>query len=249
MAISDVEDVRRFMQDHMHPYPMQLVQATGHEVAALMYADLIVRRVSGTSDEGAHFVIDVPAAERYELRISHQFERTLRAVNAGSQMESSQREWLCQAVERARLFIDALHHRWSTLQRIGEYLVSYQSGFFEHGPRDLRPMTQAALASAFGLHESTISRAVSDKFIQLPDGRLIPLSDLFDASLAPKEAIRQILGSTNQRLSDREISNRLRDQGICLARRTVAKYRGQIGLSKRHRSQPLTASTAFSRRR
>lgn len=241
MAVADVEDARRFMRNHMHPYPLQLVQDTGGEVEALTYADLIVRRTTETSEASARFVIDVPAAERYALRINRQFERALRAASEQSCIEPSQRDWLDQSVERARLFMDALNHRWGALRRIGEYLVSYQSSFFEHGPGHLKSLTRAALADTLGLHESTVSRAVSDKTIQLPNGRLVPLSDLFDASLAPKEAIRQVLAGADRPLSDREISNRLRDQGIYLARRTVAKYRGQIGLSKRQRSRSCRA--------
>jgi len=97
------------------------------------------------------------------------------------------------------------------------------------------------LADELGMHESTISRAVSDKNIQLPSGRLMPLDLLFDASLAPKEVIRQILtepmtGQAFRPPSDQAIVARLQAQGICLSRRTVAKYRQQMGLPSRYRS-------------
>jgi RNA polymerase sigma-54 factor len=133
------------------------------------------------------------------------------------------------------MFLAALHHRWNILRRIGDFLVRYQAGFFEHGPGQLRPLTRAELSVALNVHESTISRAVSDKIIQLPNGRLIPLSMLFDASLAPKETIRQVLARADHVLSDRDLATCLRERGMLLSRRTVAKYRQQLGLSRRCR--------------
>jgi RNA polymerase sigma-54 factor len=231
VSADDIENARRFVRENLHPYPLHMMQEATDDAHALTHADLIVRREPGAN--GAGFVVDIPAAERYELRLSRQFERAWRNSRGEDEAGSQQRDWLDQSVERARVFIDALSHRWDTLRRIGEYLVEYQDDFFERGPRYLKPLTRAVLATALGLHESTVSRAVSDKTIQLPNGRLIPLSDLFDASLAPKEAIRQILADANRMLSDREIAACLRDQGLYLARRTVAKYRQQLGLSRR----------------
>ncbi len=78
------------------------------------------------------------------------------------------------------------------------------------------------------MHESTVSRAVSEKTIQVPGGRILPLSDLFDGSLPVKEAIRQLLSRKQEPLSDREITERLQAEGFDVARRTVAKYRDQL---------------------
>jgi RNA polymerase sigma-54 factor len=89
------------------------------------------------------------------------------------------------------------------------------------------------------LHESTISRAVSRKVIQLPDGRLRPLADLFDPSLAAKEAIRQLLMQTKTPLTDQEIAAKLQSEGLPLARRTVAKYRQQLHLNNNRNDRLL----------
>jgi RNA polymerase sigma-54 factor len=138
------------------------------------------------------------------------------------------RQWICQAIERARMFMAALEHRWGTLRRIGEFLVCYQADFFARGPRYLKPLTRAEVARQLGVHESTISRAVSDKIVQLPNGRLVEMSDLFDRSLAAKEAIRELLASADGPLSDGEIATKLQEASFHLARRTVAKYRSQL---------------------
>lgn len=121
----------------------------------------------------------------------------------------AEREWVCQAIERARHFIDALDQRRATLRRIGEFVVTWQDDFFEHGPAHLKPLTRTAVAKALGVHESTVSRAVSDKILQLPNGRLIEFSDLFDRSLAAKEAIRQLIRTSGSPFSDRAITVQL----------------------------------------
>jgi RNA polymerase sigma-54 factor len=244
ITVEMVEEARSFIRAHLHPYPLQLVVDSADDAVILTNPDLIVHRLTNPGTGRVGFTIEIPAAEQFELRLSDHLEYVPQPITAEDRVESSRFEKLDRAIERARTFIDALNYRWHTLQLIGDFLASYQAEFFEHGPRCLKPLTRADLAVALSVHESTISRAISDKTIQLSDGRLMPLSGLFDASLAPKEAIRHILASANHMLSDREISSCLHDQGIFLARRTVAKYRRQIGLSKRNRSQSLTASTA-----
>jgi len=132
------------------------------------------------------------------------------------------------------MVIGALRQRWETLKRIGEYLIRYQNDFLEHGPFYLKPLTRAVVAQELNVHESTISRAVRDKIIQLPNGRLIPLSDFFDASLATKESIRLLLRDNTKRLCDREIAEGLQAKGMKLSRRTVTKYRREINIGSSH---------------
>ena len=87
------------------------------------------------------------------------------------------------------------------------------------------------MANALGVHESTCSRAVAGKFVMLPSRKVIPMSDLFAASLSIKHVIQQIIKEeceAGRALSDAQISDRLLDYGIRIARRTVAKYRSQM---------------------
>jgi RNA polymerase sigma-54 factor len=174
-------------------------------------------------------MLEIPDAEQYELRVCAPFADALRSNGNGrSALLPAERAWIKFYVDRAHLFIRALQQRWVTLRRIGEYLLAYQGEFLEHGPRLLKPLTRTRVAGALDFHESTVSRAVQDKIAQLPDGRLIPLRDFFDDSLAVKEAMRQVLANAHRPLSDREITECLRAEGICLARRTVTKYRAQL---------------------
>lgn len=105
------------------------------------------------------------------------------------------------------------------------------------GDRFLHPLTRASLAEELGVHESTISRAVSNKAVQMPNGHIIPLAKFFDRSLQVRTALKQIIQEETTPLSDNEISGLLNEQGFSVARRTVAKYRAMEGILPSHLRQ------------
>lgn len=132
-----------------------------------------------------------------------------------------------ECVSKAQILIDALEFRKSTLRRIIDEIVRVQEQFFVEGPIALKPMTKKDLAGLVGLHESTICRATQDKMLRIPNGEVIPFDTLFDSALPVKEMVK---GLAAQRLSDSEIARRLCESGVQIARRTVAKYRDQLGV-------------------
>jgi RNA polymerase sigma-54 factor len=223
-----------FMRDNLYPYPLQMVPDASEDENVLAYPDLVIHPAGRVG----RFSVQVPAAQAHELAINPAFQMAIRgSKSTDSELEPHVQEWVAQSVERARMLIDAVEQRWTTLRRIGEFLVEYQSDFFQRGPRHLLPLTRAEVAQQLGLHESTISRAVSDKVLQLPNGRLVELCDLFDGSLAAKEAIRE-LATRDEPLSDREIALQLQSESFDLSRRTIAKYREQLGIpTKGHRKR------------
>lgn len=91
-------------------------------------------------------------------------------------------------------------------------------------------MTRASLAEELGVHESTISRAVTNKTVQIPNGHLISLDRFFDRSLNVRTALRAIVSGEQKPLSDTQLAASLREQGFDVARRTVAKYRAMEGI-------------------
>ena len=137
---------------------------------------------------------------------------------------------------RAHALLAALDQRGRTLQRIGDWLLENQPGFFAIGPAALAPMTRAALASALALHPSTISRAIAGKTIDV-DGRLWPLSVFFSAAIPAQGhdvSARQVQARIatlisdepgDRPLSDEALVQHLNAEGVDIARRTVAKYR------------------------
>lgn len=134
------------------------------------------------------------------------------------------------SVHKARSIIDALGFRKASLSRIANELLILERDFFIKGIYALAPITKKELAARIGVHESTVCRATQDKFIQLPSGEVIPFDMIFDSALPVKELVRQL---SNERLSDNDIATKLSEYGIHIARRTVAKYRSQMGVLSR----------------
>ena len=96
----------------------------------------------------------------------------------------------------------------------------------------MQPLTQAEVAQQLQLDEGTVSRATANKYILLPNGRLMPISDFFDGSLRIKAILRELIRSETpgQRLSDEDRTHRLSALGFPLARRTITKYREEMGV-------------------
>lgn len=135
-----------------------------------------------------------------------------------------------ELVERAGLFIKCLGQRQNTFVRLLRALLVEQRDYFLRGDRYLRPLTRAEMAGILGVHESTASRAVADKIIGVPGGRLVPLAHLFDGSVAIKDLLAELVAHESHPLTDDQLAQRLADMGHPLARRTVAKYRTAIGI-------------------
>ena len=132
---------------------------------------------------------------------------------------------------QARSFLAQLRDRWETLRRIAEYVADRQQAFLAGGAAALRPLTRAEVAAALDLHESTVSRAVADKYVLLPDRSLVALSRFFGSSGGADEELRRLLVSGGDRLSDQQLADLLRDAGHPMARRTVAKHRARLGFT------------------
>ena len=134
--------------------------------------------------------------------------------------------------DQAKFFIDCIYRRWRTLKRVAQLVVDYQQEFLEKGIRYLHPLTRAEVATRLNLDEGTVSRTTANKYALLPNGRLIPFSDFFDGSLSVKDMLRELIQSEepNHRLSDEELARLLTARGILLARRTVTKYREEMGI-------------------
>jgi len=120
------------------------------------------------------------------------------------------------------------------MRQLMEILVNIQKSFIIQGDKYLEPITRAQIAETLDVHESTISRAVANKTVQLPNKKIIPLSTFFDRSLSVRAIMRNIIDNEKHALNDTEIKKRLEKQGISIARRTVAKYRAMEGILPAH---------------
>ncbi len=154
-------------------------------------------------------------------------------------------------LQEARWLIKSLDSRADTLLRVARSIIRQQSGFLEHGPQAMRPLTLREIAEELGLHESTISRATTRKFLHTPRGTFefryffssgVSNSDGGGTSAtAIQSMIRKLIDGENPRapLSDARLADLLKAEGIPVARRTVAKYREAINIGSSSERQRL----------
>ncbi|MCC2627370.1 MAG: polymerase, sigma 54 subunit, RpoN [Thermomicrobiales bacterium] len=231
----EIEAAQDFIRDQLTPHPLQSHQSptwTAPSSGGHVVPDVVITM------EGDQLWIEVPNAI-YDRLHTEAFYRAIAKPDANGTNPTPDATAIDQdaithaktQVARAQQFIWAVRQRKQTLLRVAEYVCSYQEAYIRGDARGLRPLTRSEVANALGVHESTCSRAVAGKFVMLPSRKVIPMSDLFAASLSIKYVIQQIItdeAATGATLSDAQISERLLDHGIRIARRTVAKYRSQM---------------------
>lgn len=145
-------------------------------------------------------------------------------------MSGDEKKHVQQYVGRAKLFIANINQRRQTLFNITRSLVEQQKDFLDKGVRHLRPLSRAAVAQELGVHESTVSRATASKYVMLPNGEVIPYAHFFTPSLSVKDIMKEVIEKEGKPLTDSQIVDKLKERGIHIARRTVAKYRMQLSI-------------------
>ena len=173
------------------------------------------------------------------LRLSSYYRDLLQS---GDKLGKEDREFLKQKVNSALWFIKSIQQRQRTIYKVVESIVKIQDGFLERGPTHLKPLTLRDVAEDISMHESTVSRVTSGKYLYTPHG-IFELKFFFNswlnreggrediASKSVQEKIREILRSEGEKpYSDQDLVRLLRNQGIRIARRTVTKYRQSMGV-------------------
>lgn len=202
-------------------------------VPAADYAvpDVIVRKAR----QGWLVVLNTAAVPRLQVN-------ALYAQLLGNQREASHAGLHAQ-LQQARWMIRNVEQRFDTILRVAQAIVAHQTAFFSEGPAAMRPLILKDIAAELGLHESTISRATTQKYMLTPFGTL-ELKHFFGTGVATdggevasatavQAVIRQMVADEDRGkpLSDSQLTKRLGDQGIVIARRTVAKYREALRIA------------------
>jgi RNA polymerase sigma-54 factor len=198
--------------------------------------DVVVER------DGDDYTVSLNNEEIPSLRIGDRYKDML-SQSAG---DREVRNYLREKIRGGRFFIRCVQQRQHTLLNIAREIVARQRDFFDLGPAHLRPMTMSNVAQAVGVHETTVSRAVSGKYLASPRG-LFELKYFFtsgyttsDGESVSNESVRQAIAEivrtedSRRPLSDQDIVAMLSERGLPIARRTVAKYREQIGILPSH---------------
>jgi len=244
ITTAKAREIAKFISENLNPYPARAHWGDIHqspEPAHDVYSipDVIISRLNDVSNSS--LVVEVISPLIARLRINPLFRQSL------TQAPPEKTEQWQRDLEQAQLLIKCIQQRNHTIVRLMHRLVIIQREFIIKGDAFLEPITRASLADELEVHESTISRAVSNKAVQLPSGHIVPLSKFFDRSLHIRTALRQIIAQESKPLTDTQIARILKKQGYPIARRTVAKYRAMEGIlpahlrTNTHRISPVPA--------
>jgi RNA polymerase sigma-54 factor len=205
--------------------------------------DLIVEK------EGEEWVVALADGTLPALRINPEYADLLKEPKPKKGPDEV-KTYVSKKLNDARWLINAIHQRRTTMLKVANYLVRAQMDFFEHGSSHLRPMVLQDVADAVEMHVSTISRVSNGKYMQTPHG-VFELKYFFDSRVSTddgedvsarsvKDKIARMVADEDKAkpLSDQEIADRLGEDGLKIARRTIAKYRDQLKIpSQRYRKE------------
>jgi RNA polymerase sigma-54 factor len=203
--------------------------------------DLIVDKIDGK------YHVFLNDANLPRLKLSKAYQEIARDKK---KFDGENKEFISNKLNSANWMIQAIEQRRQTMLKVMNYIVERQREFFEKGVQYLKPLTLREVAEVISMHESTVSRVTNEKFVQTPRG-VLPLKFFFSSGLSTtagedvsargiKAQIQKLVSDENPRhpLTDQAIVNILKETGVQIARRTVAKYRDQLGvLSARMRKR------------
>ena len=187
---------------------------------------------------GGCWIAEVDDRSLPEIKISPRYLKMLEDPSVSNEAK----EYLAERLAAAHQLNDAIEHREDTIRSIAQEIFDRQPGFFKSGLKGLKPLTMVEIAEKVGVHPTTVSRTVNDKYVSTPKG-VVELRRFFtqgienaEGEMVVKEAVHDALKAIVDRedrshpLSDEAIAAKLKEQGFSVARRTVAKYRGVLGI-------------------
>ena len=213
----------------LNPRPGSQIESSEPEYVV---PDVIVRKDNG------RWLVELNQEAMPRLRVNPQYAGMVKRADS-----SSDNTFMRNQLQEARWFIKSLQSRNETLMKVATQIVEHQRGFLEYGEEAMKPLVLHDIAEAVGMHESTISRVTTQKFMHTPRG-IFELKYFFSSHVSTAEGgecsstairaiIKKLVAAENAKkpLSDSKIAGLLEAQGIQVARRTVAKYRESLGIA------------------
>jgi RNA polymerase sigma-54 factor len=231
-----VEEVQTAAENigRLNPRPGQVFAAAPQNY---VLPDVTVEKVN------SEYQISLNDEQIPHLRISNLYKDI---IASGNTQSGEVKDYIRDKIRSGKFLIRSIHQRQQTISNIAQQIVARQRDFLEHGPSHLKPMTMAEVADAVGVHETTVSRAVSGKYMATPQGTF-EMKYFFTpgyqtatgeslSNTSVKEAILDLVKREdgNEPFSDSEIVEILSERGIPIARRTVAKYRTELNILPSH---------------
>lgn len=232
VSTQDVQDAAQLIST-LEPKPGR---SFASDATSYVTPEVVVQKVDG------EYIIAQNDEQIPHLHISDHYRQLMN----DSQTPAEVKNYIREKIKAGLFLIKSIGQRQQTIYNIAREIVEAQRDFLEHGVTHLRPLTMAQIATLIGIHETTVSRAIANKYMQTPRGTFemkyfftpgYRTSDGQEVSNKTiKDAIAKLIAEEDlaKPLSDQEIVNRLRDQGFNLARRTVAKYRDELKILPSH---------------
>jgi len=227
-SIEDIDEAVKFVQT-LNPKPGRVFS---NSQVHYVIPDVVVEQVDGKWE------VRVEDSYIPRIHISKHYQELLKAGSDDPKV----RAYVKKKIDSAKWLMESIEQRKSTLSRIAQQIVDFQTPFLEKGMDALRPLKMQYIADQVGVHVSTVSRAIADKWIQTPRG-IFALRFFFNGGttradgeeksiVAVKQKVRDIIDKEDKQhpLSDEEIASALKKEGLEIARRTVTKYRKQLNI-------------------
>lgn len=223
-----IDEILRIIH-RLNPKPGSLIN---QDIIEYVIPDLIVKKVND------QWKVALNQNTLPHLSINNRYAALIQRAD-----NSTDNQYLKNNLQEARWFLKSIQSRQETLLKVATCIVDYQQGFLEYGEEAMKPLILNDIASALDMHESTISRVTTQKFMHTPKG-MFELKYFFSShvntdtggeysSTAIRAVIKKLISSENRKkpLSDSKIAELIGKQGIQVARRTVAKYRESLGIA------------------
>lgn len=239
-SAEEVERTVDWLRHNLSPYPGSQYRPSwdrSDRETQTIRPDVIV----SVAEDGS-LQIEIPREELPAVYVSPYYTQLwIEMRDRPEAFAATERKHVREYLQRAQMFLKSVQDRSSILRQVAECIVTEQERYLQtEQEEDMLPLTQSQLSTFLRVHESTVSRAVAEKFLQLPSGRVVPLHHFFDRALSHRKLVANVVASENPAhpYSDQEISDILRRMGVQIARRTVMKYREEMNiLSSRRRAR------------
>ncbi len=231
ISIKKVKVILKFINNNLNPYPARTYWGDVRhrtESGPVRYHNPDVYISCYGNGEEPQLLVEIIWPISGTLRVNPAFQKAL-----GQAPPEKNDQWNSD-YQKANLLVKCLGQRNHTIVQLMLKLAKKQRKFILKGDKHSKPLTRAKLSEELEVHESTISRAVAGKSVQLPNGKIIPISKFFDRSLHIRTVMKEIIENETTPLSDTRIAEILIEEGYNIARRTVAKYRSMEGILPAH---------------
>ena len=228
----EVQDIARFIAT-LEPKPGRLFAS---ESPAYVLPELVIQKTA----DGYTVVLNRDQVPH--LRISKHYRQLMESADTTAEVK----DYIREKVRAGAFLIKSIQQRQQTIYRIATEIVRVQKDFFDHGLSHLKPLTMSVIAGVLGIHETTVSRAIANKYAQTPRGTF-EMKYFFTPGMTSsngtqisnktiKDSLAQMISNEDpaKPFSDQEIVEKFREQGLKIARRTIAKYRDELRILPSH---------------